>query len=322
MRALFPDLDPAQYQRHVLHGPDRIWPESNCYSDLWIEVLQAMGRAPEAAFGFTITQDFEGDQFTFAKPLLEDLEVLYGVVAQELAIYDDVATHVEMQLSMGRLSFVEVDSFFLPDTRGLSYQTNHGKTSIAINRLDRSGRRAEYFHGPGYHVLEGDDFEGVFNGYGDDAPPFLPYVEFVKFPTIAQPAPDPGLAAELLARHLRRRPIGNPIGRFQGLLPMQAEMVANREPGFFHLFAFNTLRQFGANFELLSSHLNWLTGRDDTPGFESCMVIARTAKAAQFQLARACARKRFDSLPGVLQPAVDAYDELVETLESRWGAGR
>ena len=89
MTALFPALDPADYRRHAFHGPDRIWPEGNCYSDLWIEILPAAGLPPEAIFGFTVTQDFEGDHFTFFKPPLEDIEALFGIVVQELAIYDD-----------------------------------------------------------------------------------------------------------------------------------------------------------------------------------------------------------------------------------------
>lgn len=317
--AIFPNLDPASYARHALHGGDRIWTESNCYSDLWVEVLHAMGLAPEAAFGFAVTQDFEGDQFTFAKPPLDDLEALFGVVVQELAIFDDVAVHVDAQLARGRLSLVEVDSYFLPDTQGLSYRSSHGKTSIAINRLDRSGRRAEYFHGPGYHLLEGADYDGVFKGYGDETTPFLPYVEFIKIPEIA-PSLDRNMAGEILTRHLARRPRGNPLRAFQAQLPKLAEAVSEREPSYFHLFAFNTLRQFGANFELLASHVAWLEGRPDAPGVAAATQIAATAKASQFQLARACARKNFDTLALALEPAVNAYDQVMTSLVAQWGA--
>ena len=43
-------LDPATYTRHPLHASDRVWPESNCYVDLWFELLhtrrsRAAGRA-------------------------------------------------------------------------------------------------------------------------------------------------------------------------------------------------------------------------------------------------------------------------------------
>ncbi len=317
--AIFPALDPNAYSRHFLHGEDRIWTESNCYSDLWVEVLHAMGLLPEVAFGFTVTQDFEGDQFTFAKPPLEDLEALFGVSVQELAIFDDVAAHVEVQLARGRLSLVEVDSYFLPDTQGLSYRTSHGKTSIAINRLDQVAHRAEYFHGRGYHLLEGADYDGVFKGYGDGATPFLPYVEFIKFPAIPLRS-NRNLAGEILRRHLARRPRDNPLRAFQVQLPKLAEAVSAREPSYFHLFAFNTLRQFGANFELLASHVAWLEGRPDAPGVVAATQIATTAKACQFQLARACARKNFDALPLAMEPAVDAYDQVMTSLVAQWGA--
>lgn len=318
MDALFPALDPATYQRHPFHGPDRIWPEGNCYSDLWIEILPALGLPPEAIFGFTVTQDFEGDHFTFFKPPLEDIESLFGIVVQELAIYDDVAVHVENQLRRGRLSLVEVDSYFLPDTRGLSYRTSHGKTSVAFNRLDRAGRRAEYFHGPGYHLLEGEDFDGVFKGYGDETTPFLPYTEVIKFPPRPIAPPSRAAVGDILVRHMARRPIENPIRIFQAGIATQAEAVAARAPGFFHLFAFNTLRQFGANFELLAGHIAWLEGHADAPGVAAARQIAETGKSAQFQLARACARKKFDALPAALDPAVDAYDAVMAVLDARW----
>jgi hypothetical protein len=317
MTALFPALDPANYQRHAFHGPDRVWPESNCYSDLWIEILPALGLAPEAIFGFTVTQDFEGDHFTFFKPPLEDIETLFGIIVQETAIYDDVAGHVVTQLERGRLSLVEVDSYFLPDTRGLSYHISHGKTSVAFNRLDWAGRRVEYFHGPGYHVLEGDDFDGVFKGYGDQTTPFLPYTEIVKFPKIIA-SPSRAAVGDILMRHLARRPAQNPIRLFQAGVAAQAEAVAARDPGFFHLFAFNTLRQFGANFELLAGHIAWLEGHEDAPGVAAARRIAETGKSAQFQLARACARKKFDALPAALDPAVDAYDAVMAALDARW----
>ena len=35
--------------------------------DLWIELLQGWRLEPRAALPFTVTQDFEGDHFTFFK---------------------------------------------------------------------------------------------------------------------------------------------------------------------------------------------------------------------------------------------------------------
>ena len=71
---IFSGLGPDTYKPHALHQPERMWPETNCYVDLWIETLHAFGSEPEAMLGFTLMQDFEGDQFTFFKVPLEDLE--------------------------------------------------------------------------------------------------------------------------------------------------------------------------------------------------------------------------------------------------------
>ena len=38
-------LDPATYQRHALHGEGRTWGETNCYTDILIELLQKVARA-------------------------------------------------------------------------------------------------------------------------------------------------------------------------------------------------------------------------------------------------------------------------------------
>ena len=312
--ACFPDLTPQSHVRHRLHGQGRMWPETNCFVDLWIEVVAAMGAAPEAMFGFTVTQDFEGDHFTFFKTPTEDLEALYGVTVQELAVYDAITGHAATQLARGRLCLIEVDSFFLPDTRAVSYQLEHGKTTIGVNRLDVAARRLEYFHNGGYFGLEGEDFDGLFNGYAHDTTPFLPYAEFVKFGD--HPDTDGReIARAILTRRLAQRPAANPVTAFQAVLAEQAESVAAREPAFFHKYAFNTLRQLGANFELLADHLTWLDPADEAA--PHALRIAEITKAAQFQLARACARKRFDALPGAVAPAVEAYDALFDSLTRR-----
>lgn len=182
MRQIFPGLDPQNYVQHPLHSSERMWPETNCYIDLWIEVLASKGLSPEAMFGFTLTQDFEGDQFTFFKVPLEDLEALYGVRATELAIFDRVENHIEAQLERGRICLIEMDSFYMPDTHGVGYQKEHGKTTIAINRLDLENRELDYFHNAGFFHLAGEDFDGLFQHHlAESDPPFLPYTEFAKF---------------------------------------------------------------------------------------------------------------------------------------------
>jgi hypothetical protein len=139
-----------QHAPHALHQGERVWQETNCYVDLWIELLHGFGLDPRAAFGFTVTQDFEGDQFTFFKFPLEDLERLYGTQVQELAIYDSLETRVHAQTLRGHTVLVEVDGYYLPNTRATSYRREHPKTTIGIDFIDPAARRLGYFHNTGY----------------------------------------------------------------------------------------------------------------------------------------------------------------------------
>lgn len=318
--AVFQNLDPQHYLSHPLHDPERIWPETNCYVDLWIEVLSTLQLPPEAMLGFTLTQDFEGDQFTFFKVPLEDLESLYGIRVTELAIFDNVEEHVSQQIARGRLCLLEMDSFYLPDTQGVGYRNEHGKTTIAINRLSRKDREIDYFHNGGFFQLSGEDYDGVFGRlYPEGSQPFLPYTEFAKFP---DRLPGKGhmqaQARALLRRHLIRMPETNPVAAFAREFPMQVSAIADRPFGFFHKYAFNTLRQLGANFELAASHFRWLSDNAEfDEAVAAALIIANTAKTAQFQLARALTRKKFDALGSVLDPAVEGWDQMVGILEAR-----
>jgi len=322
--AVFDRLSAATYVRSPLHAQERDWPETNCYLDVWIELLPSLGLPPEACLAYSVTQDFEGDQFTFFKVPLEDLEALYGLKVTELAIYDRVETHVQQQIERGRISLVEVDSYYLPDTHGVGYHEAHGKTTIAVNRMDFEARSMEYFHGLGLHRLEGDDFDGVFQRGAHAQPlPFLPYTEFVKFPKVL-PTPEHILSVseDLLRHHLKRRPADNPIAAFASVFPAQVEKVSERDFGFFHLYAFNTLRQLGANFELFSSYLAWLAGQGRSElaeGVELAKSISSTCKMVQFKLARAVMRKKFQGLDEGLKPAADAWDSLMQLLDRHYG---
>jgi hypothetical protein len=318
MTAVFPFLDPGRYEPHELHSLDRVWPETNCYVDLWIEILNTIRLPPEAMLGFTLTQDFEGDQFTFFKVPLEDLETLYGIRVTELAVFDRVEDHIAQQIARGRLCLLELDSYFMPDTQGVAYRTEHGKTTVAINRLSEKDKEIDYFHNGGFWRLSGEDYDGLFGRhYPEGSQPFLPYTEFVKFP---DQLPNDTLirqrARELLTRHIMRMPSRNPIAEFSRVLPEQVSLIADRPFGFFHKYAFNTLRQLGANFELAATHFKWMSGLGEfAKPIESSLKIAESAKSVQFQLARAITRKKFDTLASALDPAIEAWDQLSEAVK-------
>ena len=202
MRAIWP-LDPASYARHPLHDGGRVWTESNCYVDLWIELLHTSGVEPLAALPFTFAIDLEGDQWTFFKFPLADLNALYGVDVIELQVWRPITAHLEEQLALRRPALVEVDAFYLPDTLGTAYREVHVKTTIGIQALDVAARRAGYFHNAGYYELEGPDFVGVFRLEGRlTDPEYLPpYVEVAKLGV--RPPQAPPRARRCIARAAR-----------------------------------------------------------------------------------------------------------------------
>jgi hypothetical protein len=315
MKQIFP-LDPARYQRHLLHGSDRNWIETNCYVDVWIELLHAGGFDPIAALPFTLAIDFEGDQWTFFKYPLADLHELYGLDVQELAIWQPLVRHIEEQVTLGRPVLVELDSYFLPDTAGTAYQNEHIKTTVAVNAIDNVAQCLGYFHGQGYYQLRGDDFVNLFHLQGPKDPARLPpYVEFVKAHK-GMPLRGSDLLAvslKILRRHLLRMPDANPFVQFKARLATDLSWLTGETMAFFHQYSFATLRQFGASYELSATYLHWLQ-HQQVSGLEEPIAafieLSTAAKTLQFQLARAMARKKTLDL------------SILDHLANRWQSAR
>ena len=317
-------IDPVGWSSHAMHGADRHWPQTNCYADLWIEVLHAIGLEPAAAFGFAISQDFEGDQFTFFKPPLEDLEALYGLRCTELALYDDLVGHLALQAAQGRIVLIELDSFYLPDTAGITYRTAHGKTTVAINRIDAGLRELDYFHNEGFWRASGEDFDGLMRLLPGQAreDTLFPYAEMARLPKEpVSRAETVAAALSLLVRHVRRRPQTNPLIGFRAAVEAQGAALKDRPTEAFHHYAFNTLRQLGANFELFGSHLAWLAA-EGLDGLEEAQAaadsIAEAAKVAQIVMARSVRQNSFGRLDGALAGIQADHDKLIAALTARF----
>jgi hypothetical protein len=325
-RARVVHLDPTplrvrKHQSHALHQGERVWAETNCYVDLWIELLHGYGLDPRAALAFTVTQDFEGDQFTFFKFPLEDLDKLYGLQVQELAIYDSLEDRVRTQTQRGHAVLAEVDAFYLPDTRSTSYRNMHVKTTIGVDYIDPRARRVGYFHNTGYFVLDGEDYDGVFRrspALASLPDLMFPYVEFSK--RVRPPLTGPALAeasADLLVLHLQRRPARNPITQWRAAFPEHLEKILERGEDYFHLYTFNVMRQLGSNFELLSKYLAWLRRQGyDIPEAmpAAAQKIASESMVMQFRLVRSIMRKRRDLCDECFDVLEASYDKVVEPL--------
>jgi hypothetical protein len=316
-------LSADEFRPHSLHAVERTWTETNCYVDVWIEVLHALGLDPVAAGAFTLSTDFEGDQWTFFKFPPEDLRVLFGLEVSELNVWKPIIDHVIEQLVLGRLCTVEVDSWFLPDTRGVSYGIAHVKSTIVPQMVDVGGRHLGYFHNAGYFELGGDDFDGVFRLGGHATPSGLPpYVELIRLDRIRRD--DPELASRVVSltrEHLGRRPSDNPITRLGRRLALDVPWLAQQDLETFHLYSFGTCRQCGATAELAATFVDWLN-RNDRPGTESAAAayrdLAAGAKALQFALARVVRGRQVD-IAAILAPMEQSWLDATATLVERYG---
>ena len=317
---VLPHLDPSAYQRHVLHADDRIWVEKNCYVDIWIEVVHALGLEPMAMLPFVAAVDFEGDQWTFFKPPHDELRDLYGLDVQELNVWRPLAEHAVQHLGDGKLISSEADAFYLPDTAGTDYQRQHTKTTIVIQELDLERKRLGYFHNAGYYALEGDDFVKLFRVGAAPDPTFMPlFAELVRIDRLVRRAPDElrSRSRELLRRHLARRPVDNPVLRFGQRFQHDLAWVTNEGLAFYHAWAFATVRQLGAAFELLSLHNAWLEDAALQPAVDAFARLSQTAKAFILKAARAVNAKRALDATPMFDEMAAAWQTGMDTLASR-----
>ncbi|WP_220195710.1 DUF1839 family protein [Ktedonospora formicarum] len=256
MKHVVQNINVEGYMPHWLHDSTNHWPQSNCYMDLWIEILHTLGLNPLAALAFTVAIDFEGDQWTFFKFPLHDLFLLYGIDVQELNIWHSLLEQVCEQASRNRMTLVEVDAFYLPDVSDTNYHQAHEKTTIGIQSIDPEARQLGYFHNSGYYTLQGDDFAGIFQQEHATALP--PYVEFAKLDRVEKFS-EASLALQgqrLLADYIKRLPTHNPFHAYSQHFEEQLAALPNLPA--YHQYAFATLRQYGACFNYTSHFLDWV----------------------------------------------------------------
>ena len=286
------DLAPGGTVAHRLHDASRDWPETNCYVDVWIELLAALGVTVEACLGFTIASDFEGDQWTFFKPPFADLEALYGIRVEELTLWRPLVEHVVVQVERGNVPLVEVDSYFLPDTCGTAYQHQHEKTTIGIVAIDAAAGRLHYFHNRGLHELHGADFAALLRIDPQPADGQLPpYCEIVKLAHVVPRSEDElrSRALDLARRHFALRPLENPVRRYEQGFDAHLALLLSGDLAGYHAYGFAAVRQLGAGFELLASHLQWLdASRGDAfaRAAEPFAALSAAAKTFLLKLAR------------------------------------
>ncbi len=333
-------LTPDKHQLHGLHKGETDWAETNCYIDLWIELLTALKVEPLACLGFTLCSDFEGDQWTFFKPHHANLRRLYGLQVEELSLWCSVLEHCVEHVALGRIPLVEADSYYLPDTRATDYRTNHVKTTIAPTYIDASARELRYFHNAGFFSLSGEDFDGLFrfegrDGRADDVSSgkarwLPPYCEIVKLERLARRSKGElrEISWSLAREHYAWRPSSNPFARFQESWPGHLARLLEGELETYHGYTFSMLRQCGANYFMLSAFLKW-HAQGQTPEFvesaeaaaQSFAAISQTCKAMLMKLARVVHSKRSRDFSEQLAEMAGHWQRGMELLAPALGAG-
>ena len=356
MRATALSIDPTQYERHPLHRDTVQWMEKNCYFDVWIELIHALGGEPLAIVPVVAALDFEGDQWTFFKPPHAELRALYGIDVQELTVWRPLAEHAIEHLAAGRLLSVEVDAFWLPDTAGTDYHRQHAKTTIVLNEVDLAARRLRYFHNAGYFEASGDDcqhllglpdalsdLEAIADWRGTRVATIgaatmaldegrLPlFAEFIRTDRlIARSTSELRLLAQRhLADHLAFRPRDNPVRRFARRLVDDLPLLRDHGLDYYHRWAFGTVRQLGAAFDLAARGLAWqaLPGSEGDAALqragEAFDGLARDAKSLILKLARAVSSPRATEVGTLLEGMAAAWDEGMAALDEAnavdWG---
>lgn len=308
--------DPTSYRPHFSHDAERSWPQTNCYFDLAIELLHALDLDPVPAFACTLSADHDGTQWSFVKQPPEDLRRLYGLEVTEENVWQPVLETIESGPSRGILHTVEVDSWWLPDTAGTAYRTEHVKTTILPTRVDRDARLMWYLHNAGMYELRDEDFDGVFGLIPSTAVVLPPYIEQIRL--YPERALD-GALMTIAREHVARLPEGNPIDRLADGVRAAAQWLPEAGMEKFHLWAFATLRQCGATAEMAADFVTTVDGV--APGAAEAARhfrdVATGAKSVQFKMARVARGRTTDVDPTLLEMARSweaARDILLATL--------
>ena len=307
-------LDAQTYQVHAVHGPGRTYSETNCYTDIIIELLHGHGDEPLAALGCLVRVDFEGDQWTFFKPTPADLETLFGIDIHEMQPYRPLPLQIAEQIDNDRTIIVELDSWHLPDTASTAYHSAHVKSSVIPEAIDLERGWMRYFHNAGLYELDGDDYLGLFHLDAGPAPEILPpYTELVRFDSGPRLAGSELQAAarELLRGHLEHRPRSDPFERFGEQLVRELPVLLEAGQEAYHSYAFATVRMVGAAFELAASQAQWMLGADAASAMTAMRTVVDGCKVLGFRLAR---RRPFDPEP-VLASLSEGWRGAIAALE-------
>jgi hypothetical protein len=170
-------------------------------------------------------------------------------------------------------------------------------------------------------VLQDEDFDHLFRLGAEPDPTVLPlFAELVRVDALVR-RPVAELASQarvLLARHVERRPRANPVVSMQQRFERDLAWIQERGLNVYHAWAFATLRQLGAAFELLAWHVRWLrdagAGADLEPAAADFELLSTTAKTFILKAARAVNTRKPLDASGSFAEMAGAWDRGMDIL--------
>lgn len=312
----FEALSAEGFRAHPLHQDESVWSNTNCYLDVWIELLHGMGRRPEPLFAVAVAAETQVEQFEFLKVDHRDLEEVHGLRVGEYDVWKSLLEHVLAQMTAGNLMIVEADAHWLPDTRGISYGIEHTKTSIVPLRVDPQQRHLVYLHNEGLHELRGEDFDYVLGPQRCQGIVPAPYVELVRLDRLSPANDDDARAhtARLLRHHILRATAQNPAADLMEVLRSRFDWLAQTGMDGYHALCFETTRQLGVVSMLAAEAVRFSAVEQIQPAAEAYLTVSKEAKALQFQLARVARGRKSASLETTMTTITEQWAGAAATV--------
>ena len=302
-------LSPEGFRQHPMHREESVWSNTNCYLDVWIELLHGLGHAPEPLFAAAVAATAQGTQFEFLKVDHRDLEEVTGIRVGEHDIWLGLQEQVMLQLEAGNPMLIEADAFWLPDTRGVSYGQEHTKTSIVVLHADPEAGELVYLHNEGLHRLDGADLDHVLGAGRSQGIVPSPYTELVSLAGLRDPLEVDSAAQtrRLLRLHAARAPESNPVAELMDILRSRFDWLGETGMDGYHALCFETTRQLGVVAMLAAAACRHAEVPELVPAAQAWSAVSEEAKGMQFQLARLARGRRSSALAATMDSAVQHW---------------
>ncbi len=308
---------------HAWHCGERVWSATNSHLDVWIELLHTLGLDPALVLLPTFCADFEGDQWTHSNVSRADLWAAYGIALDDLCVWRPLLAHFVEQFDRGNAVLVEVDEFHLPALTGSSYQREHVKTLIAATGYDRHAHRLRYLHGVAGAEVGGRDLDALLAA-GIGSAQLAPGAWIVKLDRMsARTSAERAQLGVALARlHGTRIPARNPVRLFGDALRSHGAWLAGGDAEHYQRWAFATLHQCGASFELAADVCAWLAsqGQPVEPAVAHFRNVSHAARALHQRLVRVPQSGRMPDVSHTVEDMARSWDQAMNVLRPIYGA--